>query len=47
ERWKEKEEAYRRAGIEEGRNLLVTRDEEDGGVDMVRIHNIILQYLVL
>ena len=32
-RWKEKEEAYRRAGIEEGRNLLVTRDEEDGGVD--------------
>ena len=46
-RWKEKEEAYRRAGIEEGRNLLVTRDEEDGGVDMVRIHNMILQYLVL
>ncbi len=47
ERWREKEAAYRRAGIEEGRNLLVTRDEEDGGVDMVRIHNMILQYLVL
>ena len=44
-RWAAKLETYRKAGIVEGKNLIVTRDGPDGSIDMIQIEHLIVQYL--
>ena len=44
-RWDQKREAYRKLGIVEGLNLIVTRDGPDGSLDLTVIHRLITQYL--
>lgn len=43
-RWQDKKELYKKNGIEEGKNLIVTEDL-DGSIDSDEIQKIIDEYL--
>ena len=40
-RWEEKKKFYEKNGIIEGKNLIVTYDDDNGGLDAARIQKII------
>jgi ATP-dependent exoDNAse (exonuclease V) alpha subunit len=42
--WEEKKAFYAAHGIEEGKNLIITYDNKNGGIDSIYIRNIIQQY---
>ena len=44
-RWKEKQELYKKHGIIEGTNLIVSKDSLDGGIDSAEIKRLIETYL--
>ncbi len=45
-RWEEKKKLYEENGIIDGKNLIVTYDEENGAIDTLKIKELIKQYLV-
>lgn len=40
-RWEDKKKFYKKNGIIEGKNLIVTEDDERGGLDAAEIQKII------
>ncbi len=44
--WETKKKIYEENGIIEGKNLIVTYDDEKGGIDAVKIEEIIKRYLL-
>lgn len=44
-RWKEKEQIYKKHGILEGQNLIVSKDSPNGGIDSAEIKELIEKYL--
>ena len=45
-KWKEKQEVYRRHGIVEGENLIVSKDALNGSIDSAEIKELIEKYLL-
>ena len=45
QRWAEKKELYKQHGIEEGKNLIVSKDSFNGGIDSAEIKRLIDMYL--
>lgn len=44
--WKKKQELYKKHGIVEGENLIVSRDSLNGGIDSAEIRGLIEKYLM-
>ena len=44
--WEEKKALYKKHGIEEGNNLIVSQDSLNGGIDSARIQDLIREYLL-
>ena len=44
--WEEKKKIYEENGIVEGKNLIVTYDDEKGGIDTIKIEELINSYLI-
>ena len=44
--WEAKKKEYEENGIIEGKNLIVTYDDEKGGIDTTKIEELIKQYLI-
>ncbi len=47
DQWEKKRRLYRNNGIKEGKNLIITYDDEAGGLDTHLINNIISRYFCL
>ncbi len=45
-RWQEKKELYKKHGIIEGENLIVSKDALNGGIDCTEIRELIEKYLI-
>ena len=45
EHWEKKKEIYKKHGIIEGKNLIVSQDTSNGGIDSSVIHHLIIEYL--
>lgn len=45
-RWNEKKELYRKHGIVEGENLIVSQDSRNGGIDSAELKSLIEKYLL-
>ena len=43
--WEEKKKFYKKCGIKEGKNLIVTYDGENGGIDSQVVEKMIKTYL--
>ena len=44
--WEAKKKIYEENGIIEGKNLIVTYDDEKGGIDTAKIEEVINKYLI-